>query len=208
MKTYDALAPEPTRRRPPPTGTAEPTTAPDREPPGGIADPAASRLASRSGRGPGPEAIAALRRLHQTRGNRAVQRLVRREVPAAPLQRDGILPEWTIGDWRILPPKPTFSTSDKYDSPQNQARAEQREADERSGDQMPDEWKWWQRPPFGTPGPLAPLAPTQPGADIPGPLLPLKTDEPEEPPGLPPLDPEEIRDYPDAPVEPEGTAYA
>jgi hypothetical protein len=108
-------------------------------------------------------------RLQQTHGNRAVQRMIRggmigpamapSTVPRAP---DDLLPDWTIGDWRILPPKPTAETDDRYDTEQNRRRAEQQEADERGNPPNPPEWWKPKRP--NEPGPAWPWpAPKQRG---------------------------------------------
>jgi hypothetical protein len=107
-------------------------------------------------------------RLQQAYGNRAVQRMMRgattgtspaaRAVPHAP---GDLWPDWRIGDYKILPPKPTTETDDRYDTEQNRRRAEQQEADERGNSPTPNEW--WKPKPPKQPGPAWP-APRQPGS--------------------------------------------
>jgi hypothetical protein len=124
-------------------------------------------------------------RLQQTHGNRAVQRMIRggaigtaRSGQAVPRAPDDLLPEWRIGDWRILPPKPTMETDERLDTEQNRRRAEQQEADERG--YSPNPYEWWKPKPPKQPGPPWP-APRQPGSleDV-----------------LPPPEPQQPGDYP------------
>jgi hypothetical protein len=157
-----------------------------------VAPPGASRIPLPIGAG----GATAILRLQQILGNFAVQRLAREgsltlRAVGATVQREedeSILPSWTIGDWNIGPPKPAMSTDDRYDTPQNQDRAEQNDADARSND--PNPYEWWK--------------PQQPGE--PGPLLPTNESSPVQN-ELPPPEPEQPGDYP-YPLQSEEERYA
>jgi uncharacterized protein DUF4157 len=59
---------------------------------------------------------------------------------------DDFLPKLTWRDWVFAPPAPKGSSDDRYDTPENRRRAEEKEASERSGDQQPNEWWKPKRP--------------------------------------------------------------
>jgi hypothetical protein len=99
---------------------------------------------------------------------------------------------WEAGDWQIKPPTWKGETDDRYDTPENQRRAEQKEADERGYSPTPNEW--WKPKEYD---PNAPL-----------PWLPkIKEMEPVEPIIVPPKPPDEKGDYP-IPPWPDEEVYA
>lgn len=114
------------------------------------------------------------------------------------IQRD-LLPKWRLGDWEILPPKPTTKTDDRYDNQQNRDRAERKEEDARSGDKNPYEW-WKPATPPPAPDPNDKLDPLNWPKTIKTP--------PEELPPLPPPAPNPKGDFPTLPVEPGDGQYA
>jgi hypothetical protein len=127
-------------------------------------------------------AMLALQRSH---GNHATLRSVQRDI--WDLFKGG-----SVGDWQIKPPTWSGETDDRYDHPENQRRAEQKEADERGYSPTPEEW--WKPKTFD---PKAPL-----------PWMPkIKEQEPVEPIIIPPKPPDEKGDYP-IPPWPDEEVYA
>ena len=136
-------------------------------------------------RGNSSRRAGAMLALQRSVGNRAALRSVQRDIW-------DLLNGGTVGDWQIKPPTWKGETDDKYDTPENQRRAEQKEADERGYSPTPNEW--WKPKPYD---PNAPL-----------PWMPkIKEMEPEPPIIIPPKPPDEKGDYP-IPPWPDEEAYA
>ena len=127
-----------------------------------------------------------MQNMQHTHGNRAVQRSIHRDIhpePPVTVQRDiwDLFKGGSVGDWQIKPPTWSGETDDRYDHPENQRRAEQKEADERGYSPTPNEW--WKPPQYD---PKAPL-----------PWLPkIREKEQEAPIIIPPKPPDERGDYP------------
>ena len=90
--------------------------------------------------------IGAVLRLQQTHGNQTVQRLLQ-EHGMSQIQRDDeLIPELTLGDYKIGPPKPTSETDDSQDTHEGRMRANQQNEDERGESPKPE---WWKDKPRG-----------------------------------------------------------